>query len=128
MSLDYKSKLSLIPEKTKIRSVEDYHEILSKILDNERKGLENQSKKSELELRVKIWEWVKIIVSSFLGFVACLLILILAGKANNVEGFSDSVLIAILTTTTINILGLPFLIIKSLFPALEKMDKGKIKP
>ena len=127
MSLDYKSKLSLIPEKTKIRSVEDYHEILSKILDNERKELENQSKKSELELRVKIWEWVKIIVSSFLGFVACLLVLILVGKANNAEGFSDSVLIAILTTTTINILGLPFLIIKSLFPALEKMDKGKTK-
>ena len=33
---------------------------------------------------------------------------------------SDNVIIALLTTTTINILGLPYMIIKSLFPSNSK--------
>ncbi len=62
--------------------------------------------------------WVMIVVTLWLGGVCCVL------KFNNsCFCLSDSVLIALLTTTTANILGLPFIILQGLYPKEKEMEK-----
>ena len=68
--------------------------------------------KQELELKKGICVWVIRIVSVYLFFIAYILLLLVLNEGK----LESSVVIALLTTTTINILGLPYLIIKSLFP------------
>ncbi|GEM_PF-4989653 len=70
--------------------------------------LSNDAKKSTLDLRVRICYWVMALVTVYLLFVGYII--------HNIEELSDAVLIALLTTTTINVLGLPLMIILSLFP------------
>ncbi len=77
-----------------------------------RKILENDSKQSELTLKESICRWVKRIVSIYLLFIAFIIGALVFGFGH----LEKSVAIALLTTTTINILGLPLMIIKSLFP------------
>ena len=68
--------------------------------------------KQELELKKGICVWVIRIVSVYLFFIAYILLLLVLNEGK----LESSVVIALLTTTTINSLGLPYLIIKSLFP------------
>ena len=87
-----------------------------KTLKNDITQQELQFKKDisqqELELKKGICAWVKWIVSVYLFFIAYILLLLVLNEGK----LESSVVIALLTTTTINILGLPYLIIKSLFP------------
>lgn len=76
------------------------------------KTLKNDISKQELELKKGICVWVIRIVSVYLFFIAYILLLLVLNEGK----LESSVVIALLTTTTINILGLPYLIIKSLFP------------
>lgn len=68
--------------------------------------------KQEIELKSSICVWVIRIVSIYLIFIAFILLLLVLNEGK----LESSVVIALLTTTTINILGLPYMIIKSLFP------------
>lgn len=65
--------------------------------------------------------WVAIVVSLWLLVVIALLIGIMYYFK---QPLSDNVLIALLTTTTLNILGLPLIILKGLFPAAEASIKA----
>lgn len=80
--------------------------------DHRKKELENNSLETNIALKKGICSWVKVVVSIYLFFVASILLSITVGGYY----LSDNVAIALLTTTTINILGLPYIIIKSLFP------------
>jgi hypothetical protein len=74
--------------------------------------LKKDISQQELELKKGICAWVKWIVSVYLIFIAYILLLLVLNEGK----LESSVVIALLTTTTINILGLPYMIIKSLFP------------
>jgi len=76
------------------------------------KELLNEITESELKLKKGICVWVKWVVSIYLIFIAYILLLLVLNEGK----LESSVVIALLTTTTINILGLPYMIIKSLFP------------
>ena len=66
--------------------------------------------------------WVMAVVTLWLVGVFCVL------KFNNsCFCLSDSVLIALLTTTTANILGLPFIILQGLYPKEKEKLKDKDK-
>lgn len=88
----------------------------SEILKKEE--LEILDKDQEIKLKKSICNWVKWIVSFYLFFVATILTFIILTNHN----LSDIVLIALLSTTTINILGLPYIIIVSLFT--KKLPKN----
>jgi len=81
--------------------------------DLRKKKLENDITENELNLKKGICGWVKWVVSIYLSFIAFVLLVLVFGEGN----LENSVIIALLTTTTINILGLPLMIIKSLFPS-----------
>ena len=87
-----------------------------KTLKNDITQQELQFKKDisqqELEIKKGICVWVIRIVSVYLFFIAYILLLLVLNEGK----LESSVVIALLTTTTINILGLPYMIIKSLFP------------
>ena len=76
------------------------------------KTLKNDIIFDEIKLKSGICVWVKWVVSIYLSFIAYILLLLVLNEGK----LESSVVIALLTTTTINILGLPYLIIKSLFP------------
>lgn len=76
------------------------------------KTLKNDIIFDEIKLKSGICVWVKWIVSVYLIFIAYILLLLVLNEGK----LESSVVIALLTTTTINILGLPYMIIKSLFP------------
>jgi hypothetical protein len=76
------------------------------------KTLKNDITQQELDLKKGICAWVKWVVSVYLIFIAYILLLLVLNEGK----LESSVVIALLTTTTINILGLPYMIIKSLFP------------
>ncbi len=77
-----------------------------------RKKIENDISENELALKKGIYFWVKWVVTIYLSFVAITILALFTGFGS----LSDNVVIALLSTTTINILGLPYMIIKSLFP------------
>ncbi len=83
------------------------------------KRLKNEATESELKLKKGICAWVKWVVSIYLSFISFVLLVLVfnGGKLDN------SVIITLLTTTTINILGLPLMIIKSLFPSRKRYKK-----
>jgi hypothetical protein len=80
--------------------------------------LKNNNLESDIKLKQGICFWVKRVVSIYLVFIAGIICCVLYNK-----GLSDSVLIALLTTTTINILGLPLMIIVSLFPNKKQIKE-----
>ena len=95
-------------------------EVNSKKIDNNSKKLDNKSKLIDIGLRYLFALWVLFIVTSFLLFVKEILYL----KFNYDKNLSDNVIIALLTTTTINILTLAFMVISYLFPKkLKKKTK-----
>jgi hypothetical protein len=64
--------------------------------------------------------WVLWISTTYLGFVRGL---IDGVSTKEIIGLTDNVIIAILTSTTATIIGLPYVIINSLFPK-DKIDKS----
>jgi hypothetical protein len=95
-------------------------EVNSKKIDNYSKKLDNTSKYLDIFLRHVFGFWVLGIVTWFLYYVKEILYL----KFNYEKTLSDTVIIALLTTTTINILTLAFMVISYLFP---KKLKKKLK-
>ena len=68
--------------------------------------------KDTSQLRRHTGYWVMIVVSQWLFVVICLVILV---GLNSLE-LNDSVIITLLGTTTVNIIGLPFVLLKGLYP------------
>lgn len=78
--------------------------------------LENDSNALDQELRKKIFKWVQWLVSLYLAFVGIVLVCNMIGNFCSAKNLlSEKVFIALLTTTTVNVIGLPYLIIKALF-------------
>ena len=110
---DIISKQTIYSHDRELESKSLDHELESKLLDN-------KSKKADLILRKFFAFWVLFIVTWFLYYVKEILYL----KFNYDKTLSDTVIIALLTTTTINILTLAFMVISYLFP---KKLKKKLK-
>jgi hypothetical protein len=96
---------------------EDFTNLTSHVIakrDEKLRGekLKHDFIKQEIDLKSSICVWVMRIVSVYLFFIAYILLLLVLNEGK----LESSVVITLLTTTTINILGLPYLIIKSLFP------------
>ena len=79
--------------------------------------LEYAGKLQDKELKKRIFDWVQRVVTCYLIFMAIVVLW------HSSLDLSDAVMIALLTTTTINIIGLPALIIHSLFPKLQGDEK-----
>jgi hypothetical protein len=88
----------------------------------EENKLKNKKKLKEIEQRDKFTNWTIRLVSRYL---ICVFIIIISQIINCsfLNKLDNMVMITLLSTTTINILGLPFLIIKRLF----KSEKRKIR-
>jgi hypothetical protein len=86
-----------------------------------REILENNGIENDQVLKMGMCKWVKLISTFYLIFVGITIWLCGNARVSNLNYISDSVLIALLTTTTITIIGLPALILHSLFPK----DKNK---
>lgn len=84
-----------------------------------KRQIEISIREKEITLTREVWLWVKWVVSIYL-FVACSVVLCVA-FCN--KGLSNSVLIALLTTTTVNILVLPRIIVSSLFSNNKKSQE-----
>ena len=102
------------PKKNSRKSQKESHEEVAARLKNERE-------ESDQKLKVSMCNWVKFISTFYLIFVGITIWLCGNARVSNLNYISDSVLIALLTTTTITIIGLPALILHSLFPK----EKGK---
>lgn len=93
-----------------------------------RKKLENTQLSQELEFKETICTWVIKTVSNYLITVFALIFTatVFFPIFKLETGLSDQVLITLLTTTTVSLIGLPTLIIKSLFPSKNKDDKTRL--
>ena len=107
-------QLSSTPESKKTAQSKD---VQKKDEGLREKKLHNDLKETEIELKKEICRWVKRVVSVYLVFVAVMLLIV---AFYSPAGLSEQVIIVLLTTTTINILGLPYMIIRSLFPPEKK--------
>lgn len=89
---------------------------LPSILQNpDKNDMEEQEKerfKQDTEFRKHFSNWVMSIVPTWLGLTMVLLFLTGFGCTR----FSDTVVVALLTTTTANVLGLAFIVLKGMFP------------
>jgi hypothetical protein len=81
-------------------------------LKEEEQAIVNDGYRQDQELKGRIFNWVQRIVTCYLIFIAVIICFSLP--------LSDPVIIALLTTTTITIVGLPAFIIHSLFPKNKK--------
>ena len=97
------------------------HELELKKEEVNSKNLDNKSNSIDIYLRIFFAFWVLFIVTSFLNYVKEILSL----KFNYEKNLSDKVIIALLTTTTINILTLAFMVISYLFPKKFKKKANK---
>lgn len=70
-----------------------------------------ESAKNDINLKKDIFYWVRYVVSGYLIFVGGVLIVLVGGWGH----LDSAVIIALLTTTTVNVLGLPYIIVRSLF-------------
>ena len=77
-----------------------------------RNRIENDDKEQTVQLKKGICRWVQWVVTLYLAFVSCLILAV----AWEQLALNDAVIITLLSTTTINILALPYIIINSLFP------------
>ncbi len=111
-------------EKTKSEKILSYDEFFDKA------SKRNKLRKDNIDLfdtifnvtyRYVIFLWVLFISTGYLLFVKD----IIDGMVSNGQKLSDSVIIAILTSTTATIIGLPALITSSLFPKDKQSKKHK---
>ncbi len=114
---DTSPSLPDIQETTDIE--EDYPKSL-KSLHIARETINNLSLEQAQKFKEKTFRWVRRLSSRYLIVVGALVLLNGILSAFEVNFLSDNVLIAILTTTTITIVGLPAAIIYSLFPRNNK--------
>jgi|GEM_PF-976957 len=84
-------------------------------IEEQKRKLENQRYKDDSEYRIRLAIWTRWTVSAWLGTV--LLILCLNGY---LFFLSDAVLIALVCTTTLNVLGLAYIVLKGYFHATDK--------
>ena len=112
LNLNQKFRLSVEKYKKEDFTILTSHVIAKR--DEKLRGekLKHDFIKQEIDLKSSICVWVMRIVSVYLFFIAYILLLLVLNEGK----LESSVVITLLTTTTINILGLPYLIIKSLFP------------
>lgn len=75
--------------------------------------------KDTSQLRRHTGYWVMIVVSQWLFVVICLVILV---GLKSLE-LNDSVIITLLGTTTVNIIGLPYVLLKGLYPQDKEISK-----
>ena len=103
-------------------SLLDKAEFYITIQEIHRKKLENTQLSQELEFKEKICTWVIKAVSNYLITVFALIVTstVFFPIFKLETGLSDQVLITLLTTTTVSLIGLPTLIIKSLFPSKKR--------
>jgi len=88
---------------------------------------DHQIRKNNQEYAMKsdIYRWVKKIINCYLFFVFC----IIAFKAFSLNfGLTAPEIIAILTSTTATIIGLPYLIVSSLFSKSDYPKSDKASP
>jgi hypothetical protein len=74
---------------------------------------------SDRELKQKMALWVQVLITVYLIGIFLIIIYYMLFKIYNISLLSDAVLITILTTTTLNLLGMPFIVLKSLFKDSE---------
>lgn len=82
-----------------------------RIWDMHRKRIENNGLSQDISHRKILVYWVIWVVSLWLVVILCIIVW---------RDLSDTVKITLLTTTTVNILGLPYIILKGLFKVDEK--------
>lgn len=82
-------------------------------LKEQKKSLKDDRYKKDTDLRCMLSHWVVIVDSLWLSAILVILLF------NRCIGLSDTVLLMLLGTTTINVLGLAFIILKGLFEAHE---------
>ena len=73
---------------------------------------DNKRIESNTEERVNSAKWVRSVIPSWLGITAGILI----GNGLNILNLSDTTLGILLGTTTVNVLGLGYILLKGLFP------------
>ena len=117
---DIFSKQTIYSHDLELESKSLDHELELKKEEVKSKKIDNQSKTIDIILRYIFAFWVLFIVTWFLYYVKDILYL----KFDYEKNLSDTVIIALLTTTTINILTLAFMVISYLFP---KKLKKKLK-
>ncbi len=115
---DIFSKQTIYSHDLELESKSLDHELELKKEEVKSKKIDNQSKTIDIILRYIFAFWVLFIVTWFLYYVKDILYL----KFDYEKNLSDTVIIALLTTTTINILTLAFMVISYLFPKKLKKE------
>ena len=87
-----------------------------KLFSNKQYNLEEERYKSDTQERERIAGWVKVIIPCWLGITAAILVF----KGLKVFYLSDTVLGILLGTTTANVLGLGYIVLKGLYPNNDK--------
>lgn len=93
-------------------NVADNGDVDKQDLKEQKKSLKEDRYEKDTVLRCKLAYWVIIVDSLWLS-----VILVILFFNNRCIGLSDTVLLMLLGTTTINVLGLAFIILKGLFEA-----------
>lgn len=88
-------------------------------LIDQKKKLENSRYKSDSGHRVKLTVWTKYVVSIWLGLVILVITL-----NHHIFFLSDAVLIALICTTTLNVLGLAYIVLKGYFHVMGESAKN----
>ena len=86
-------------------------------------GIENEEKLKDRLLKNIMFGWVILVTTSYLFFVGRIITFLSKDKI----ALLDSVVITLLATTTTTIIGLPALILYSLFPKDKAEKKSKTK-
>lgn len=81
-----------------------------------RKWLENEDLRNNIQLRKYLAYWSFGIISVWIVIVAIILF------DNKCLELSENIIITMLVTTTANILGLPIIVLRNLFPSKEKEE------
>ena len=105
------------------------------VQDTERHDIEDAKETKQIklleqkhEIREKLTPWVQRVVVCYLGFIVLIFVsLAVIFLWKEKSWLEPSVLIALLTTTTINILGLPYLILKEVFADKKQISKDTSK-
>ena len=105
--------VNLTPHDLRVRDENLREKTLKNDITQQELQLKKDISQQELQLKKDIYRWVKWVVSLYLIFIAFVLILLVF----NIGMLESRVIMMLLGTTTVNMIGLPFAIIKSLFPA-----------
>lgn len=111
--------------KTDTSKKTDDHDSKLKIIQNKYEDAfrDQQLKKNadDIAMKKNIFQWVKILINFYLVFVACII-----SVKFYFSGLTPPEIIALLSSTTATIIGLPYLIVSSLFSKGEFIKKDKL--